>query len=204
MQISDQQVATKSLCPETLTQSKTPLEMPPMVELSSPATGQCSAPEVCISTPPRIKRLLARLSHSLEMASMLVQSRKEYLSEFVQFDFRYGLVITKRHSYDGREEYKTEGLALSITIKGMKHITRRLTLSLSILYGTAYAPGLSIRSNLYFAPVLPLDNPAFVAVQLGDINHLSRILSTNTLAVTAATDGGYTLLHVRTRIGIIN
>lgn len=151
-------------------------------------------------TRPTTKRLFARLSSTSEPAGVSLQRRcQAYLGPLL-VDFRLGPAITRRWSRKGQAMYTVGGSALSLDLQFDCLVCRKLTCVLYVLSAAKYFLKLNIQCSLNYLTPVPLDNPDFKAVQVGDIDHVRRMISIGSLSISTTTPGGYTLLHVGTRL----
>jgi hypothetical protein len=200
MQIPAQTAAPQKICPEVSAKFNNRPDMASGVRIVDPPGHQYEAPNTDPTTFLNMKRLLARLPKSSERAGMLLQHRYAIGVGNVQLELRNGPAIIRRWSQRGHEIYTAEGYTLSTTIQSTWFIGRKSTICITILYHTAYALNFSIQFNMHFSTVVSLDNPAFKAVQAGDIEQVKQTISSGLLAVSATIPGGYTLLHVSINI----
>lgn len=196
MRISVQTAAPQQLYPEVSARHNIEPERHPTIKSAEKTVLHHKVPTKVSTISLYEKKLLARLPKCLETAGMLLYHRYDFKLGAIQLGFRSGLTITRRWSKIGQDIYAAEGRAISMSFQSSRLIHGRLTFVLFLLYHTLYTPRLSLRFNLELTSLVPLNNPGFKAVQAGDIVHLRQMITSESLAVSTTTSGGYTLLHV--------
>jgi hypothetical protein len=141
------------------------------------------------------KRLLAHLSKCVETLGPLLHHRWEFGLGALMLDVRHGPSITRRWSQQGQEKFSKEGQALAMTLDCNQIIGQRFTFMLSIMHHTSSMSRLSLTTNMSLSSLVPSQNPVFRAIELGDIDHLKRMITTEPLTMSTVIRGGYTLLH---------
>jgi hypothetical protein len=153
------------------------------------------APDIAAGTSFKDKQLLARLSKRVETLGLLLHHRWELGLGALMLDVRHGPLITRRWTQQGHEIFSKEGQALAMTLDCNRFIGQRFTLVLSIMHHTLSMSRLSLTTNLSLSFLAPSHNPIFRAIELGDMDHIRRMIKTEPLAMSTVTRGGYTLLH---------
>lgn len=200
MQISVQTAVPPQLCSHVPGQHT----IAPEIDLTTRSTNkievQHNASNPVAAVPLFEKRLLARLPRCVETAGMLLRHRHNFASGAFQLCLRNGPAVTRTWSRSGRGVYAAEGHTLSMTFQCSRFVRQRFTFVLYILYHTSYASKLSMRLNMSFSSIVPLENPGFKAIEVGDIDHLKQMITSGSFGMSAITPGGYTLLHVCIKI----
>lgn len=145
--------------------------------------------------PPYEQRLLARLPKCVETLGLLPHHRWKLGVGAMILNIRHGPTITRRWSQQGQDKFSAEGQALAVTFDCNHFMRQRFSFVLYVMHDEWSMLGLSLRFGMSLSSLVPLNSSTFKAVEMGDTDHLKRMITTEPYTISAVTRGGYTLLH---------